>query len=88
MKLYLQIKKEITNGYGEDGKGTTWEHCSWKCREDANGRIPNNRYSIEYREVVPSQYRAKRGGYKSESQAYRALVIDIEQHGAIGIRIS
>ena len=43
------IKKEITMGrpqckckqcgrtygYGEDGKGTTWNYCSWKCQEDA-----------------------------------------------------
>ena len=59
----------------------------------SNGRIPNNRYSIEYREVAPSQYRAKRGGYtigdyKSEGEAYRALVADTEQHGATGITIS
>ena len=24
-----------TYGYGEDGKGTTWNYCSWKCQEDA-----------------------------------------------------
>ena len=59
----------------------------------SNGRVPNSSYSIEYRKEAYSQYRAKRGGYtigdyKSEGEAYSAIVEDTEQHGATGITIS
>jgi len=58
-----------------------------------NGRIPNSNYSVEYRELAPSKYRAVRGGcaignYKTESEAYSAMVADIEKYGATGITIS
>lgn len=57
------------------------------------GRIPYYCYSIEYKEGISSQYIAKRGDYtigdyKSQSEAYSAIEIDIAQYGATGIVIN
>jgi len=59
----------------------------------SNGRIPNSNYSIEYRDAAHSKYRAVRGGcgigdFKTEREAYNAIVEDTEKYGATGITIS